>query len=356
MIATPKQAAIFWKIVGCSLIALGLLGSTSLVLKEYRLALCGEHATGVVTKVETITTSTSSKWITRGGQKIAIPRGGDLTFMQIAFTTQAGKQMEVETLATFHTEAAVGASHPLIYLPSKPELAKIYSAKQLWLPMIVGTLFSIGCLWLGVWRVMRQPASAKEPALMGTLPRSEPQPQASTPVVIPSLRELYHRDFTFGRALKTIVGGLVGVLGIHWATRPVPGVVIEDSPDRAAMPYIMIAAAIAALIAIVVAVLRHRTLCRTLQTGLLLKGVVEAADAYERRTDDQTDLDYTRTYSRSYVITVGYVFQGETYHQRIRLPLSPSTYGAMQGKEVDLVLLPESPSKPLVREVYLGKF
>ena len=38
------------------------------------------------------------------------------------------------------------------------------------------------------------------------------------------------------------------------------------------------------------------------------------------------------------------------------MPFSPLNYGAFKGKELDLVLLPESPNKPLVREVYLGSF
>jgi hypothetical protein len=63
--------------------------------------------------------------------------------------------MQVKTLATFNTEAKEGDQHPMIYLPSKPETAKIYSAKQLWLPMGVGIVFVSVCLALGL-RCMSQ--------------------------------------------------------------------------------------------------------------------------------------------------------------------------------------------------------
>lgn len=35
----------------------------------------------------------------------------------------------------------------MIYLPSHPEKAKIYSARQLWLPMSIGTIFTAVCPW-----------------------------------------------------------------------------------------------------------------------------------------------------------------------------------------------------------------
>ena len=149
------HAMIFKKIICISLIALALLGATSLCMKEVPLALFGERAFGIVKSVEKITTSTKSKWEMRGWSqtKQAVNRGSELTFMHIGFTTKNGKATEVKTLATFNTKAKVGDEHPMIYLPSKPETAKIYSAKQLWLPMCVGFVFVTVCLLIG-WRCM----------------------------------------------------------------------------------------------------------------------------------------------------------------------------------------------------------
>ncbi len=145
--------------IGLVLIALAILGTTSVMKKELPLALFGEHSTGIVKNVEKITTSTNSKWEYRNGRRYAVSRGGESTFMTITFATKDGKAMEVETLATFNTEAKVGDSHPMIYLPAKPETAKIYSAKQLWLPLGVGIAFSLVCGLGGLHLLRRQPSA-----------------------------------------------------------------------------------------------------------------------------------------------------------------------------------------------------
>lgn len=134
------------------LLAFSVLGFVSLSLKEYRLALFGLKAVGVVTAVEVIQTSSGSKWDRTTGKRSS--RSSDSTFMTLKFSTPDGQFHSVKTLATFHTEASVGAQHAMIYLPSNPDNAKIYSARQLWLPMLIGTLFSSACLLGGLrlWR------------------------------------------------------------------------------------------------------------------------------------------------------------------------------------------------------------
>lgn len=128
---TTKQTR-FRIFLGIVLLALGLLGTVSLLMKEISLALFGEHSSGTVQKVEVITTSTSSRWVDGRRQS----RSGSSTIMHIAFTTKAGEPFGIKTTATFRTEAKAGDQHPMIYLPWRPQTAKIYSAKQLWLPMI----------------------------------------------------------------------------------------------------------------------------------------------------------------------------------------------------------------------------
>jgi hypothetical protein len=150
MTFTKSQAVIFRKLLGLGLIALALLCVTSLCMKEIPLALFGERSTGTVKKVEVIQTSTASKWESNGsGSKRAVSRGGQSTIMHIAFATREGKPVEIKTTATFNMEATVGDQHPMIYLSSKPETAKIHSAKQLWMPMLVGFIFTSVCLLLG---------------------------------------------------------------------------------------------------------------------------------------------------------------------------------------------------------------
>lgn len=145
--------------IGIALLALSLVGAISLTMKEYPLALFGERSTGIVTKVEKITVSSGSNGYIKNGQHKGIKYGSEQTYMDLDFTTKEGRPMQVKTLATFHTEAKAGDQHPMIYLPWKPETAKIYSAKQLWMPMCVGTIFTIVCLWGGL-RLLRQKASS----------------------------------------------------------------------------------------------------------------------------------------------------------------------------------------------------
>lgn len=166
MTFTYSQSVIFRRFLGFGLIGLALLGATSLCMKEVPLALFGERSTGSVKKVEVIQTSTASKWEKDGnGHLRSISRGGDSTFMHIGFTTKKGQPVEVKTQAVFNTEAKVGDQHPMIYLPSRPETAKIYSAKQLWMPMIVGFIFTAVCLLLGLHLARRVPTPAAEATL-----------------------------------------------------------------------------------------------------------------------------------------------------------------------------------------------
>ncbi|MES2569020.1 MAG: DUF3592 domain-containing protein [Verrucomicrobiota bacterium] len=141
--------------IGVVLVALGLLGATSLATKEIPLALFGEHSTGLVRKVETITSSSGSKRNLNGKSE---SRSSTSYIMHLAFTTKDGKPTEFKTTATFRTEARVGDEHPIVYLPFKPERAKIYSAKQLWLPMCVGFVFTGVCLFFGLRFVRRRDA------------------------------------------------------------------------------------------------------------------------------------------------------------------------------------------------------
>ncbi|MCB1208131.1 MAG: hypothetical protein KDK97_02330 [Verrucomicrobiales bacterium] len=150
MTFTKSQALVFRKILGIGLLALALLGAVSLAMKDVPLALFGVHTTGIVKKVEVIQTSTSSKWERDGfGPKKAVSRSSHTTLMHMGFTTKEGREMLVKTTATFNTEAKVGDEHPMIYLSSKPETAKIYSAKQLWLPMGIGFIFVMVCGTIG---------------------------------------------------------------------------------------------------------------------------------------------------------------------------------------------------------------
>ena len=146
MKTAARQQSIFRRIIGACLIALALVGITALCLKELPLAFFGEHAIGLVEQVEVIQTSTTSKW--RHGR--AESRGGSTTILHLVHKTKEGKPIQSKHTATFHTEAKAGDEHPLVYLPWHPDRAMIYSARQLWLPLTTGVIFSAICLFLGL--------------------------------------------------------------------------------------------------------------------------------------------------------------------------------------------------------------
>jgi hypothetical protein len=138
------------------LVALGLLGGVSVLMKEGRLLVFGERATGTVREVEEITTSTQATWGRDiKGRSHIVKRSGPAHLVHLTFVTQDGRNIEFATRATFSTETKPGDTHPLIYLPSSPQLAKIASAKQLWLPMCVGMIFTAVCLGAGVCLLYR---------------------------------------------------------------------------------------------------------------------------------------------------------------------------------------------------------
>lgn len=133
------------------LIALGLLGGVSLFKKEGRLVIFGERATGTVRQVEEITASTQATWgRDNKGRSHIIKKSGPSHLLHMTFTATDGREIEFTTLATFNTETKPGDTHPLVYLPSDPQVAKIASARQLWLPMSVGTIFTALCLGIGI--------------------------------------------------------------------------------------------------------------------------------------------------------------------------------------------------------------
>ncbi|MEY4484696.1 MAG: hypothetical protein RL693_2148 [Verrucomicrobiota bacterium] len=162
-----SQTAIFRKLLALALLALALLGAISLCMKEIPLALFGERAFGIVKEVEIIQTGTTTRWENKSSSSPkAVSSASTLTIMHIDFSTKDGKPVSIKTVATFHTEAKVGDTPLLLYLPSNPANAKIYSAKQLWLPMGVGIVFVSVCSFLGL-RLLRPKKAPTVPGGIG---------------------------------------------------------------------------------------------------------------------------------------------------------------------------------------------
>lgn len=134
------------------MLAFAVLGICSLSSKEYRLAIFGVRGTGVVDKVEVITTSSTTTINANSADpsKRRIRHGSQSTILHMTVTTQEGKTTQIKTHATFNTEAKAGDRFEMIYLPAKPDVAKICNARQFWLPMMIGTIVTGFCLMVGL--------------------------------------------------------------------------------------------------------------------------------------------------------------------------------------------------------------
>ncbi len=151
--------------IGWALLLSGGFFLTMVVLKEGRLALFGQHTNAVVEKVTEITQShTLSKYTSDGKRRTGDRKRTSISqVMQLGFITADGKPISFETLATFNTEAKVGDTQPIVYLPSDPMRAKIATLRQLWLPMLTGLLLSVLCLGGGVLLVKLRPSPLPQP-------------------------------------------------------------------------------------------------------------------------------------------------------------------------------------------------
>lgn len=106
---------------------------------QFRLAVLGKVTDGVVIKPSDVSE-----------QEERIHRRGNSQRIFVRYTPEGGGPVEFKTSRTFGTELSWGDAVKVIYLPKNPLGAEIYSAKQLWLPMMVGLLVSTVCLGGGL--------------------------------------------------------------------------------------------------------------------------------------------------------------------------------------------------------------
>lgn len=130
------------------LLAFAALGVWSLGTKPVRLLLGGVRGVGVVERIEVISTSTRTKRDAYGNSQ---SDASHATFLHLSVTTADGGVVPAKTRVTFNTPAHVGDRFPVIYLPSAPERAQIMTGRQFWLPLVVGSVVTLGCAVAGGW-------------------------------------------------------------------------------------------------------------------------------------------------------------------------------------------------------------
>jgi hypothetical protein len=142
-------------VVSWLMMAAGVFFFGALITHDVRLALTGQFADGVVTKV--IERTTSSRSSSSNGKRQRSAPGVSYTLV-VRYRPQDMEPVEFKTSSTFGHSHKEDDAVKVIYLRSNPTMAEIYSAKQLWLPICVGFVVSTVCLYGG--RLLRRAVKA----------------------------------------------------------------------------------------------------------------------------------------------------------------------------------------------------
>lgn len=178
------------------------------------------------------------------------------------------------------------------------------------------------------------------------------------PPTIPSLPSLFWRDLPFKRAANTtgfMLMVAVGFLLVTPPNPPPPGV--DLSFEIAMSKWVPVGAFTVAAVAALILLRRYLWVKKVLTEGTTIKGKVEDMEVYEREANhSDTTPAFQRPTIRSYYAVIRYTWKGEDKKVSLKLPNSPSVYGTFKGHEVDLIILDSAPNKPLIRNIYLGRF
>ena len=140
--------------VGWILLAFGVFFFGALLWNQGRLVAFGQVTDGTITKLTT-RVSYGGGSSRRPGESLESYRNRNrpsISYdLHVTYTPEGGEPFEFKTTSTFGHELQKGDSVKVIYVPGSPKSAEIHSAKQLWLPMVVGFIVSSGCLAGGIF-------------------------------------------------------------------------------------------------------------------------------------------------------------------------------------------------------------
>jgi hypothetical protein len=124
------------------------------LLLDLRLALFGKTTEGIVTRIEEKTSSShttrrSNESVSEYRRRSANTTGGISYYPWVRYQPAEGASVEFKTLSTFGHDVTVGTAVKVIYLASNPQKAQIFQFKQVWAPIIIGSIFTTGCIILG---------------------------------------------------------------------------------------------------------------------------------------------------------------------------------------------------------------
>lgn len=177
------------------------------------------------------------------------------------------------------------------------------------------------------------------------------------PPTVPGLFLLYRNDFTIGRAVKAFVFGIIVSIGVRWATQPVASNLppIDNSMDLMIAHWASLGGLALSGAAAIILIWRYLWIRKVFTQGSLIKGMVEDISVHAWTTDSDSTTNRTGVTRHSYYASILYQLQGEKRKVRIKLPSAGFVFNIVKGEETELMVLEESPGKPLIRSVYLNR-
>lgn len=172
---------------------------------------------------------------------------------------------------------------------------------------------------------------------------------------MPGFKHLYWNDRIIRGAVNNIGFGLMVLAGMWWISQPQPNVAVVRSPEDLAFDAQLIVVGKLIGVALVVVsalvlVWRYLWVKKVLTSGITVKGTVEKLENAAFRTNEGSVSK--PAYRHVYWATVRYAVHGMEQEVCIKLPNSGFTFGLVQGRETDLIVLDTSPRKPLIRAIY----
>jgi hypothetical protein len=125
------------------LIAAAVFFFSALLWNQGRLVVWGRQTDGTITKVTTRTTygGTTSRRPGETEESYRKRNKASTSYdLHVRYTPEGSEPFEFKTTSTFGHELKEGDRVEVIYVPGSPKRAEIYSAKQLWWPMVVGCI------------------------------------------------------------------------------------------------------------------------------------------------------------------------------------------------------------------------
>jgi len=152
-----------FRFIGWALLLAGI-GFLCAAVSQTRLPISGKITKGVVTKIDeriSIGSVSQQKGESDAWYFERRSRSKGVSYdLTVHYTPEGAAPADFKSVATFGLAHKVGDQVDVIYLPSNPLGAEIYTARQVWLPLCVGFTVSFLCIGGGFYllRAIRRAA------------------------------------------------------------------------------------------------------------------------------------------------------------------------------------------------------